>query len=122
MAGVARYKYETNNGSIFNVIVDDSSGASTFIGSEPSGAYTENMTVRVSKNNKEVGISPRAILLEREINTGAADQNCLIQVASRYKRIPILTETRWDTIALNSTVTIGGQAYTVKKKLQERVV
>lgn len=121
MAGTKRYKYQTDNGSIFNVIVDDASGASTFIGTEPGGSYTENMTIRGSKNNKEVGISPRQVLLTRSINAGAADSNCLIQIGERYKRIAILTKTRWDAITLNSDVTIGGQAYKVTKKLNEKV-
>lgn len=121
MAGIKRYKYQTDNGSIFNVLLDDSSGAATFVGSEPTGSYTENMTVRVSKNNKEVGISPRTVLLTRTINSGAADANCLIQVGERYKRIPIPTKTRWDAIALNSDVTIGGQTYKVTKKLGEKI-
>lgn len=121
MPGIQRLKYQTNNGSIFNVLLDDNTGVDALIGTEPSGEYTENMTIRVSKNNKEVGIRPRQVLLTRSIGTGTADSNCLVMTAQRYKRVPIPTETRWDNIALNSKHTIGGTEYTVAKKINELI-
>lgn len=121
MAGLQRVKYQTDAGSIFNVILDDASGVDTFIGTIPSGAYTENMTVRVSKNNKEVGIQPRMILLARTVGTENSTTNCLVDYATRYKRIPIPTKTRWDAITDNSTHTLGGVQYKVKKKLAEKI-
>lgn len=121
MAGIQRLKYETNNGSIFNVLLDDNSGVDALIGTPPSGEYTENMTIRISKNNKEVGIRPRQVLLSRNIGGTAADANCLVQTATRYKRVAIPTETRWDAIALNAKFTIGGTEYTVSKKVNELI-
>jgi hypothetical protein len=122
MAGTQRVKYQTDNNSIFNVVLDESTGIDTLIGTIPTGTYTENMTIKVSKNKKQVGIKPRQVLLVRTINEGAADANCLIQVGERYKRVPIPTKTRWDEIADNSNFTIGGQAYKVAKKLNEEVL
>lgn len=122
MAGLQRVKYETDAGSIFNVILDDNTGVDTFIGTIPTGSYTENMTIRVTKNNKEVGIRPRMVLLTRTIASGEPDANCLVQTGERYKRIPIPTKTRWDAIADKSTHTIGGTVYTVKKKINEVVL
>ena len=63
MPGIQRVKYQTANDSIFNVLLDDNTGVDTLIGTPPAGEYTENMTIRVSKNNKEVGIRPRQVLL-----------------------------------------------------------
>lgn len=120
MAGTQRVKYQTDEGNVFNVILDDNSGIDTFIGTLPTGTYTENMTIKVSKNNKEVGIKPRLVLLSRTLGTDT-QTNCLVQGADRYKRVPIPTKTRWDAIALNSKHTIGGTEYTVKKKITERV-
>lgn len=122
MPAIQRVKYQTNAGSIFNVLLDDSDGIDGLIGTAPGGAYTENMTIRVTKNRKEVGIRPRQILLERTIGTAGSVTNCLIQEAVRYKRVPIPTETKWDSTALNSTVTIGGQSYKVVKKIPEEVL
>lgn len=121
MPAIQRVKYETNEGSIFNVILDDSTGIDALIGTAPTGEYTENMTVRVSKNNKEVGIRPRQVLLSRTIGTEGDVTNCLINSAERYKKVPIPTKNRWDAIALNANFTIGGTSYKVKKKVAELV-
>lgn len=67
MAGIQRLKYATDKGSVFNVLLDEADGIDTLIGAQPTGDYTENMTVRVSKNRKEVGIKPRFVLLTRTI-------------------------------------------------------
>jgi hypothetical protein len=122
MAGIQRLKYQTNNDSIFNVLLDDNTGIDTLIGTQPTADYTENMTIRVSKNNKEVGIRPRQVLLTRTIGGTAPDANCLVQTGERYKRVPIPTKTRWDAIALQSSFTIGGTEYKVQKKIQELIV
>ena len=121
MAGIQRLKYATNSGSIFNVLLDEATGVNTVIGGEATGAYTENMTIRVSKNNKEVGIRPRQVLLAREIGDSDTVSNCLVQGATRYKRLPIPTQARWDAIALNSKFTIAGTEYTVTKKINELI-
>ena len=121
MAGIQRLKYATDKGSVFNVLLDEADGIDTLIGTQPTGDYTENMTVRVSKNRKEVGIKPRFVLLTRTIGDPDTITNCLIQGADRYKRVPIPTLTRWNAIALQSNFTIGGTAYTVQKKIAEEI-
>lgn len=121
MPAIQRLKYQTNNDSIFNVLLDDSTGVDAVIGTAPTGEYTENMTIRVSKNNKEVGIRPRQVLLTRAIGTADQITNCLVQDGTRYKRLPIPTEARWDAIALNAKFTIAGTEYTVAKKINELI-
>lgn len=122
MAGIQRIKYETNGGNIFNVLLDENTGIDALIGTPPALPYTENMTILISKNNKEAGISPRGVLLTRTIGGTAADANCLVQTGVRYKRVPIPTKARWDAILLQASYTIGGTEYKVAKKLEERVV
>ena len=122
MPGLQRVKYQTNNDSIFNVILDDNSGIDALIGTIPTGSYTENMTIKVSKNTKQVGIRPRMVLLTRTIGENAQEQNCLVQTGERYKRVPIPTKTRWDAIADKATFVIGGTTYTVQKKINEVVL
>lgn len=121
MAGIQRLKYETDKGNVFNVLLDEAEGIDTLIGTQPTGDYTENMTVRVSKNRREVGIKPRRVLLTRTIGNPDTITNCLIQGADRYKAVPIPTLTRWDAIELQDAFTIGGTAYTVQKKISEEV-
>lgn len=121
MGGIQRVKYKTDGNNIFNVLLDESTGIDLVIGAAVADAYTENMTIRVSKNNREVGIKPRMVLLTREIGALTPDANCLVQTGERYKRVPIPTKERWDAIALNSTFTIAGTEYRVKKKLDEKV-
>jgi hypothetical protein len=121
MPGVQRVKYKTNNGSVFNVILDASAGISVLIGTIPGDAYTENMTVRVSKNNKEVGIRPRQVLLSRVIGNEDVDDTCLLSYGYRYKTVPIPTKERWDAIEDNATFNISGTNYKVKKKISEKI-
>lgn len=121
MAGIQRVKYKTNEGNIFNVLLDENTGIDALIGTPSTETYTENMTILVSKNNREVGISPRMVLLGRKINENATEENCLVQSGERYKRVPIPTKERWDAIELQASFTIGGTAYKVKKKIQEKV-
>lgn len=121
MPATQRVKYETDAGSIFNVILDASTGISAIIGTLPGGTYTENMTVRVSKNNKEVGIRPRQVLLSREIGEDTSVETCLVMTGFRYKTVPIPTKTRWDAIADNATFVIAGTTYKVKKKISEKI-
>ena len=121
MAGIQRLKYATDKGSVFNVLLDEADGIDTLIGAQPTGDYTENMTVRVSKNRKEVGIKPRFVLLTRTMGDPDTITNCLIQGADRYKRVPIPTLARWNAIALQSNFTIGGTGYAVPKKIAEEI-
>ncbi len=121
MPAIQRVKYATDSGSIFNVLLDESDGIDTLIGAPPTGDYTENMTVRVSKNNKEVGIKPRQVLLSRTIGSPDTVTNCLVQGADRYKRVPIPTIERWDEIELQADFTIAGTAYKVQKKISEKI-
>lgn len=121
MPAIQRLKYETNAGSIFNVLLDDSTGVDAVIGTAPTTEYTENMTIRVSKNNKEVGIRPRQVLMTRAIGTADTVTNCLVQDGTRYKRLPIPTQSRWDQIELNAKFTIAGTEYTVAKKINELI-
>jgi hypothetical protein len=121
MAGIQRVKYRTNSNNIFNVLLDNNTGIDSLIGSPPTEDYTENMTIKVSKNRKQVGIKPREVLLTRSIGDEGTYTNCLIQGADRYKRVPIPTKERWDAITLQSTFTIGGTTYKVRKKLQEEI-
>lgn len=119
MARLKRVKYQTDKGSVFNLIVQDSPDIDTFIAPQVTAALTENFTVRVSKNEREVGIKPRYILLGREVGAGTADANCLVQTGLRYKAVAIPTLTRWDAIVEDSTISINGQDYKVRKKIAE---
>ena len=117
MPRLKRVKYKTDKGSVFNLITQDSTEVDNFIAPQVTDALTENFTVRVSKNAREVGIKPRYVLLGREIGAGTADANCLIQTGLRYKALAIPTLTRWNAIVEDSTVTINGQDYKVRKKI-----
>ena len=120
MSGIKRQKYKTDAGNIFYVLIDDSTGVDSVAGTQDSGGATEEMTIRSTKNRKEVGIRPRTALLTREIGSGE-DQNCLIQTGERYKRLVILTKDHADSLTLDQNYTIGGTQYKLAKVLPEEV-
>ena len=123
MAGTQRIKYATDSGSVFYVIVDEATGIDEVIGDPPAGAATEAMTIRVTRNTKEVGIRPRYVLLGRTIGT-AGESNCLVQTGMRYKKVAIPTRARLDAIEVGTnadTFTIGGQLYTALRVENEDI-
>jgi hypothetical protein len=120
MPQILRKKYSTDNGSVFFTLLDGRAGAQEVAGDEPAGTMTENMTVRFTKNNKEVGIRPRHALLARSIGTQDED-SCLVTTAERYKRVIVLTKARLDEIELEEEFTIGEATYKVKKLIDEEI-
>ena len=136
MAAIAEYKYATDKGSVFKLRMDADTELGTSIrGAAPTGALTENMTLRISANSRVFGIQPRFALLGRQIggNPNGSDDpgessGCLVDNATRYKKVPVLTETHFNTLVSGSPediattkVTIDGIDYWVAKLISEEV-
>ena len=110
------YKYQTKAGSIFKVRMDNDAVLDTIRGIPPTTAYTENMTVRVSKNSKEAGIQPRYTLFGRVVGTASASVGCLIDTGVRYKYVVSLTETAFNAIVTGPPNGSGVTSFTQNGK------
>lgn len=136
MPAIAEYKYATDKGSVFKLRMDaDTELARAIRGQPPAGALTENMTLRISANSRVFGIQPRYALLGRQIggNANGSDDpgetsGCLVDSATRYKKVPVLTEEQFATLisgapedAATTKVTVDGIQYWVAKLIPEEV-
>lgn len=112
-SGVSEYKYQTDKGSIFKCRMDNDAVLDNIRGTAPTGTTTENMTVKISKNNKEAGISPRYVIFARQIGTtgggGDGGTACILNTGKRYKNVICLTPTAFDAVV---TGAIGGAGVT----------
>ena len=115
-------KYETDGGSIFNVRFEFTDETDDISGTPPTGALTENVQLRVTKNRKEVGIRPRVAQLYRTVGTEGTVTNCLVQAGKMYKYVPILTRAHADGLTPGTKFTIRGTEYTFNKVLQEQTL
>lgn len=137
MPRISEYKYETDKGNVFKLRTDADEELSAQIrGSIPSSPLTENMTLRISANSRVFGIQPRFALLARQIGGGAAaidadpedNTGCLSNSAYRYKKVPVLTKAKFDTLvsgspddAATTKVTVDSINYHVAKLISEEV-
>jgi len=117
-----RHKYQSDKGNILYVLVDDSA-PQTLIGTEPSDAETENMTVRLSKNNQEVGIRPRFAVLSRTIGTEGKNSDGRTTQTKAYRSVAVLTKSHLDSLTVGTEVSFTGETekYKIARKVAERV-
>ena len=123
----ARFTYTTDAGNFFNLVMDKDTVLDTVRGTGSTSALTENMTIKLSKNNKEVGITPRYTIFAREIGTNTSSTTCLIDTGKKYKFVPSLTEAAWDAVVTDAsannqtTFTQNGATYKAVRKVRETV-
>lgn len=110
-------RYETNAGAIHRIRVQPETLTAS-IGSAnaaPTGTIDSAGTVRVGGGNREFGIKARSVTLRWTTNPpGGYAEN-------QYIRLPILTETLYDSINLGDTGTYLSTGVTVVGKNPERV-
>ena len=118
--------YQTNNGSFFKCKIEASTGVDAVRGPAavpPATGLTEDMTVRISKNNREAGIQPRHVILSRTIGTeGEVGPGGLVNSAKAYKRVIVTAPAGFGVLAPGSDVTIGGVDYEVVRYVSEEIV
>lgn len=110
MAAFERAKYQANDGTIHPLRISEDRVAAA--GAAPAGDIDSDIRVKVSKGNTEFGIRPRGVRLARTIGEG---ENAF----TKYSFLPILTESVWDGLALQATLTIGGIEWTIIAKIAE---
>ena len=128
MPATASYSYNTDTGNTFKVRCDSDTALDTIRGTPPTTQLTENMHVKISKNNNEVGISPRYCLFGRSVGNTAAGTTCLVDTGVRYKKVPILTGAAFYAIVTGkisgagvTNFTQNGATYYALKLVDEEV-
>lgn len=110
-------KYEADGGDIHYIRLD--AGATAVANNTaPTGAINSDIKCKVSKTNREHGLRPRMVRLRRRITAGTGDTAV---TASKYARVPILTEAAFSNAAFNigAEVTYKTQTWTVVGKVAE---
>ena len=106
-------KYETNQGAIIQVRVDEELDGVT--GTEPAGAVTLGIHGIINGNrSREFGVHPRGVRLQRTRGTGE-------DTFRSYKFIPVLTQADLDGagFAEGDTITISSIDWTVSDQVEE---
>jgi len=83
------------------------SAAGTFNG-PVDGTPTSNIKAKVSKTNREIGLRPRLVVLSRE------EEGRVL-----YRRVPCLTPSKFNSVAIGGTVTYSGKSWTCIGKIAE---
>ena len=127
MSGIGRYTYVTDKGSRFELLMDDDGVLDTVRGTPATGALTENLTIKLSKNSKQAGISPRYILFARDIGIENPLTIGLKDTGKKYRLVPCLTKTAWDEVvtdasnANRTTFTQNLAVYKAVRKVAEKI-
>ncbi|AXH78949.1 MAG: hypothetical protein [Circular genetic element sp.] len=113
MANFVDKKYESDNlGAVIQVRMSDAEGAA-YTG-EPAAARDSSLHAFNGGSKRKFGVHARGLKLKR--TTGTAPD-----LRVRYSFIPVGTVTAYDAATIDSTVTIGGVAWTVDEKIPETV-
>lgn len=113
---------------IFRIKARRNINAADIAGLEPSGFPSiAGVTLPLYENVGKAGLHPRYVELAREVSqTGGSE--CLIQKGDIFRKLPILTETRFNALVERneeteqpgSAIVLGGQTYRVVRKVGER--
>jgi len=97
---MARGKYQSDEDTIHTIRLSTARLAAA--GTAPTAAVNSEINVKVSKSNREFGIRPRGVTLQKPVNPSATDK-------ISYAFLPVLTPTAFDSDAFkkDATVTIG---------------
>lgn len=107
MADFINTKYETDPGIIVNCKIEQ--GSVAFAGTPPAGAVDLSISAIVSRSKRTAGCHARTAILSREVGT-APNQ------FTKYKEVALLTPARATAVEalINTTVSVGGQDWTVR--------
>lgn len=113
-----RSKYESDDDEIHPIRIQPETAEATFGGTAnaaPAGAITNSISARVSNGNRQFGLKPRTVTLVFNSSPPANYK------AGTYIRIPILTQSLYEAIELDTVVSYLGGTPTVVGKSAERV-
>ena len=112
MAVLTKTKYESDLGSIHPISV--TGDRFLVVGTPPTGSVDSSIKAKISKSNKEYGLRPRGVMLEKVF--GAEPDTF-----KKYTFLPVLTAAEWAsaTFAIGGTITIGGEVWIISSKIPE---
>lgn len=113
-----RSRYEADNGTIHPIRLQPETLEANIGGganAAPSASTDTDLSAKVSRGGRAFGLRPRfvTVVWSGEAPSGYDDRTPL--------RIPILTESRFDAINVNSTGTYLGASVTVISKTPESI-
>lgn len=103
------YIYESDAGVSFQIRLDDTQQG---LAGGVAGASEIDAHVRVSSSRREFGVQPRFATLKR---LASADPNS----KTLTTKLAFCTVAAYNAVAVNSSVTVNGVAYTVASKTPE---
>jgi len=110
-------KYQSDATNIYSIRVQPETLLATFgttINVAPSADVDQEVSAKVSKGNRGIGIKPRTATIKWTAAPDDYDPNTLL-------RVPILTKVVYDGIVKGQTVSYLGGTGTVASKSPERV-
>lgn len=112
MVALVKTKYEADSGDIHQLKLTPAFAAAA--GTEPTGAVTNDISVKVSKSNREYGLRPRGVSLARTVGTAP---NTFV----KYTFLPLRSIADYTATAYRkgATVTINSVAWEVVGKVPE---
>lgn len=114
----ASSKYQADSGNIYSIRVQPETLLATIGGTAnaaPAGAVDQEVSAKVSKGNRGIGMKPRAVTFRW---TGAAPDDYNPQ---GLVTIPILTQALYNAIVKDAAVSYLGATGAVVSKSPERV-
>lgn len=116
-SGTNKYKYQSDKGNIFYARTDDSDELSGVRGEQPTGAVTENITFKVSRGSKEVGCTPRHVILY--LKTSTTSDGCLVNPKTVSKKVVVLKNST--TLTPGTEVPCNGRTWIIGSVVGEQM-
>lgn len=114
MANFSNKKYQTDAGTVVQIRISDASAAVAG-NTEPAGAIDDEKIFAFASNpgsKRKKALNARGIVLGRSVGTAP-------DTFVRRTFVPILTKAGLDGITIGTAVTLNGNAYTVRSKVDE---
>jgi hypothetical protein len=112
MPAQVRTKYESDNGAIY--LMKLSPNYALAAGTSPAGAINREITVKVSRSRREIGLSPRHAVLGRTVGTAP---NTFV----KYTKLPLrsIADFTSATYAKGQPISVGSTTWEVYGKVAE---
>lgn len=108
-----KYKYTDDDGETHPIRLSDKVAAAQPTAPSPGPPYDSQISADVQNSNREIGLRPRKVKLERRVGTAP-------NIKVYYNTMPVLVEDDVDTLLSAGTVTIGGVAWSVVGEIAEQ--
>jgi hypothetical protein len=112
MPAQVRTKYESDGGGIYLMKLTPNYALAA--GTNPTGAINRDISVKVSRSKREIGLSPRHVVLGRTVGTAP---NTFV----KYTKLPLRSPADFNsaTYAKGAPISVGSTTWEVYGKVAE---